>query len=629
MGWEQILLAVSFFVTGLVTAALVLRRLPGAGGGAGTGPGTGFSGVTPSPFVPLAPPMPAPSPPAPIPPPDPLVAVPTPPPGPPDGLVPPLALGRLHRFELIRPDRLPTFADVGGLDDLKAQMVDTVGLLVRHPAEARRYRITWNGLLLHGPPGVGKSLFARAIAGELGLNLVPISTSDLAGGRAGAARVEAAFTFAAAHLPCMLLFDEFDAVAATREGAADPRDETLTQLLQSLERYHPEPRLVVAATTNDIDAIDPAVTRPGRFDRLIRLDLPDANGRCAILESALAGRPVRPDIDLHALAERTRGMTPAAIAQAVEAAALAACRQAAGTGRIVRIASRHLTRAIDDRGGEDRPTVEYWSWARLVLPPHTLAELREVQSVLEHPESAAELGVDPPSGLLLTGPPGTGKTTIAKVLAAEAQCSFYPVSAADVTSRWVGDSERRIAHLFQRARANAPSIVFIDEIDAIASARGELSAYDRQLDQLLEEIDGMSSRPGVLVVGATNRPQALDPALIRGGRLARRLEIPLPDRDARLAILGQLTARMPMAGVDLGDLAAETEGFSGGDLKSLCQQAALEAMVRQHQEGGLGEEPAVCVTGDDFSAALAAHDHDPVPQQEQDVARRHRPRSGL
>jgi transitional endoplasmic reticulum ATPase len=186
------------------------------------------------------------------------------------------------------------------------------------------------------------------------------------------------------------------------------------------------------------------------------------------------------------------------------------------------------------------------------------------------------------------------------VLAAEADCSFYPVTGADITSRFVGESERLIARLFDRARDNAPSIVFIDEIDAIGSTRGELGAYDRQLDQLLQEIDGMSGQGGIFVIAATNRPDRIDPALLRGGRLSRTLEIPLPDLTARREMLRLVTAPMPLSGVDLDQLAAETSGFSGADLKALCQQAALEAMVRRG-----GDRGPVAVTADDVAAALA------------------------
>lgn len=497
--------------------------------------------------------------------------------------------------------RLPTFDDVGGFEALKAELRDTVGLVLAHPERADEYRITWGGLLLHGPPGCGKSFFARSIAGEFGCDLVAVNTSDLVTETIGAGpgRVEEAFAFASERLPCVLLFDEFDAVAGDRSRAHElggARD-VLTQLLQSVEQARSEPRLIVVATTNDIEALDPAAVRAGRFDRHVRLDLPDQAGRRAVFAAALHGRPHDADIDLDALAAASQGSTPAAIANVVEAAALAAFRESIGLTDVVRITERHLRNALEQRGGDDRPTVEDWNWDALVLPEGTEAELRQIQALLTDRSVSERLGVEPLNGVLLTGPPGTGKTTVAKVLAAEAGCSFYPASGADLSSRWVGESEKAIARLFDRARANAPSIVFLDEIDAIGATRGAWGAYDRQLDQLLQEIDGMGSHPGVMVLGATNRPEALDPALLRGGRLSRQIELPLPDRSARAAILQRLTARMTLDDVDLDAIAADTDGYSGADLKALCQQAAVQSLIRDVDDH--------VIDADEFRAALA------------------------
>jgi transitional endoplasmic reticulum ATPase len=518
------------------------------------------------------------------------------------------------QFEPAGSRRLPTFAAVGGNDELKREMTDTIGLLIRHAAAAEDYRISWNGVLLHGPPGTGKSFFARAVAGEFELGYIHVETADLVSPVQGAApeRVEEIFSFAMKHLPCLVFFDEIDAVTANRgdPNASGASRELLAQLLTSLEQHHSEPRLIVMAATNDVSAIDPAITRPGRFDRMIRLDLPDAKARQAVFAAALKNRPCG-KIDFADCARRTKGLTPAAIVRAVDAAALAALREKIGTGKPAPITINHLVHALTHTTGTDRPTVEDWSWDRLVLHPDTMDELKELQSLIEDPEIAAGMGVDAPTGVLLTGPPGTGKTTIAKVIAAEARCSFYPVSAADVTSKWVGDSERAIARLFQRARDNAPSIIFIDEIDAIAPRRGTstLDTYNRQLDQLLTELDGVSGHRGVTVIGATNRPADLDPALLRGGRLSRTIQLPLPDEDQRLALLVLLTERMPLAKVDLERLALETEGYSGADLKALCQQAALEALVRSGKRAP-ATAPKPTVSQADFTAAL--HDVGPA-----------------
>ena len=486
-------------------------------------------------------------------------------------------------FEVQRPDGLATFSAVGGMDALKQEIRDTVGLLLEHPDQADRYGIEWNGILLHGPPGVGKTFFAQAIAGEYRLNFIHVSTGDLVAGIQGqsAKNIDKAFQTALDNLPCLLFFDEFDSIAQRRADTPDQESRrTVNQLLTSLEAYRDQDGLLVMGATNNLEHLDPAVIRPGRFDRHVRIDLPDAAARQAILEAELGDRPVADDVDLAELVRRTEGMTPAAIEKVVDAAALAVFREAAQRGEQLALDEAHLLTALESLGGQDRPTVEHWTWDSLILPEETKAQLKQLQAIIEEPESARRFGIDPPSGLLLAGPPGTGKTTVAKVVAAQARCSFYPVSGADVMSKWVGESEGNIRRLFERARANRPSVIFIDEIDAIAAKRGEIQVHDTQVNQLLSEIDGIAGQRGVFVIGATNRPDQLDPALLRGGRLSRTIVLGLPDEPGRLAILRMFTARMPTVGVELGALAAQTEGFSPADLKALCQEAALAAMAR-------------------------------------------------
>jgi transitional endoplasmic reticulum ATPase len=503
-------------------------------------------------------------------------------------------------FEVEPPDELIRFDDVGGMDELKREVRDTVGLLLQHPDEAERYGIEWNGILLHGPPGVGKTFFARAIAGEYGLNLIHVSTGDLVSSLVGgsARNIDKAFDTALDNLPCLLFFDEFDSVAQRREGTPDQESRrTVNQLLTALEAHRDERRLLVMAATNSIQHLDPAVVRPGRFDRHIRIDLPDAEARRAIFATELEERPVGA-VDLDELVRRTEGMTPAAIEKVVDMAALDVFKQASETGRSVELDTEHLLSALERVGGQDRPTVEHWTWDSLVLDETIKAQLRQLQAVIEDPESARRFGVEPPTGLLLAGPPGTGKTTIAKVLAAQARASFYPVSGADVMSKWVGESEQNIRRLFERARENRPSIIFIDEIDAIAGRRGAIDVHDSQINQLLAEIDGIAGQRGVFLIGATNRPDQLDPALLRGGRLSRTVVLGLPDEEGRRKILALHTARMPTVGVRFDELARVTDGMSPADLKALAQEAAMAAMARD----GSAETPAV--THEDFEEAL-------------------------
>jgi transitional endoplasmic reticulum ATPase len=506
-------------------------------------------------------------------------------------------------FEVQPPDELIDFSEVGGMEDVKREVRDTVGLMLQHPEDAERYGIEWNGILLHGPPGVGKTFFAEAIAGEYDLNFIHVSTGDLVSSLVGgsAQNIDKAFRAAEQNAPCLLFFDEFDSVAQRRDNTPDQESRrTVNQLLTSLEGSRGVRGLLVMAATNSIEHLDPAVIRPGRFDRHIRIDLPDAAARQAVFQAELKERPVARDIDLQTLVQRTEGMTPAAIEKIVDMAALDVFRRASESGRELELTTDDLLGAIDRYGGQDRPTVEHWTWESLILPPNIKAQLQQLQSVIEDPESARRFGVEPPTGLLLAGPPGTGKTTIAKVLAAQAHCSFYPISGADVTSKWVGESERNIRQLFDRARENRPSIIFIDEIDAIAGRRGELEAHDSQVNQLLAEIDGVTGQRGVFIVGATNRPDQLDPALLRGGRLSRTIVLAVPDEEGRLAMLRLHTARMPTVGVRVEELARETDGMSPADLKALCQEAAMAAMARTTGNG----ETAPAVTHEDFEEGL-------------------------
>ncbi|MCY4107995.1 MAG: AAA family ATPase [Chloroflexi bacterium] len=553
--------------------------------------------------------------------PKPAIGMEPPPPGPPvsqaparTGGVPATASPAVaadadEDFKIVTPFECPTFDDVGGMESVKQQLRDTVGLVLAFPGEALELKVAFNGILLFGPPGTGKTFLAKAAAGEYGCNFLSLGSVELTSSFRGesAKKIARAFDVARANVPVIMFFDEFDAIGTRRDDTPGSSDDlrSLTQLLRSLEGVRDSPEVIVVAATNHIDQLDPAVIRPGRFDRRIRVDMPDSAARASIFEAQLSGRPTAEDIDVDELARLAEGLSAAAIADIVNTSALnvlADLREGSETSAITQELLETTTRG---RGGKDRPSSESWSWDSLILPEHTKRELQELQKLIEDSERARQLGIAPPSGALLYGPPGTGKTMIARVLAAEAKCSFYPVTGSDIVSKWLGQSQRNVERLFARAREHRPSIIFLDEIDAIAPSRGGMSAFgssmDQVVNQLLQEIDGLGSGPGIFVLGATNRRHMIDEALLRGGRLGRQIEVGLPDAGNRAALLEMFSSKMPLReGFDPVTLTDETEGLSGADIKSLCQEAAIQALMRTPQ----GQE--VFVGPNDFESAFAA-----------------------
>ncbi len=516
-------------------------------------------------------------------------------------------VGRDNQMRVVSPHDCETFADVGGLAHVKQQLRDSIGAILERPDEAARYQVVYNGVLFYGPPGTGKNLLSRAIAGEYGLRYLRFSPATIASSylHEAAANLRSLFELARANVPCMLYLDEIDTIAGDRgdQPSADHR-EVVTQLMVCLEEYRGVPGLVVAAATNDIDRLDPAL-REGRFDAKIHVPLPDPADRAEVLEVHLQrrGDTVAWDtIKLAELARLTHGYNAAALETVVSLAAQRALKTAAPLDQQI------LETVVRERGGQHRLSLEESvGWDDIVLPKTVRDQVMEILTVFANPDLAMDVGVRPPAGILLFGPPGTGKTTIAKAIASQVQASFYEMSAADLLSKWAGESEQRVAKLFAKARANRPSIIFIDEIDALLRRRQADSSNkweERVLSQFLRELDGLKGGEGVLLVGATNRVDAIDEAIV--GRRLSPIEVGLPDDNGRLKLLQLLCQHVKLGrGVDLKSLSSATDGMSGADLKRLRDAAGMKALNRTTRTGQR-PKTGISISMADFEAALEA-----------------------
>jgi transitional endoplasmic reticulum ATPase len=497
------------------------------------------------------------------------------------------------------------FSRVGGMHALKEEIRGIIEVVHTRRDEARRYGIVRNGILLYGPPGCGKTFFAEAIAGEFGLTFLRVglgsALTKFVGGAAEA--IEKVFAQARAHLPCLLFFDELDAIACRRDDAVSTHEQqTVNAFLQQIDANRDVPGLVIAAATNRLAEIDPAAIRDGRFDYKVKIYRPDFDARREILTTLLRDRPHERVTDVTGLAQEMEGFSAAQIRHVLDAAAMAAMEAGALIGE------GHLREALRERAAAGRPAGARLGWDDLILPEATKRKLQFIERFIEHPDLVRRLGVEPPTGVLLYGPPGTGKTTVARVLAAQTDASFHAVNAADVFSKWLGDSERRVKELFETARENVPALVFIDEIEAILGRRqdgdGAARAVSAVVNTFLAEMDGIEPTTRVFVIGATNRPDLLDEAVLRPGRLGDTIEIGLPDAAGRLALLRLHSRRMTLGpDVDLERLATETDGASGADLRGLCTAAGRNALLRALDAGS--KDPAVGM--DDFLRAREEH----------------------
>jgi transitional endoplasmic reticulum ATPase len=499
-----------------------------------------------------------------------------------------------------------TYEDIGGLQEEIQRVREMVELPLRHPELFQRLGIEPpKGVLLHGPPGCGKTLLARAVANESEANFYSINGPEIMSKFYGEseAKLREIFQQAQQNAPSIIFVDELDAIAPKREevtGEVERR--VVAQLLALMDGLSGRGNVIVIGATNRPGALDPALRRPGRFDREIEISVPDKKGRYEVLQIHTRGMPLSEDVDLQKLSAMTHGYTGADLSALGRETAMKALRRYLPQinleeERIPPEVLEKMEVTMEDFTGaykEVTPTamrevyieVSTVHWDDIGGLDDVKQHLKEaVEWPIKNPEMFTRLGIRAPKGILLYGPPGCGKTLLARAVATESEANFISIKGPEVFSKWVGESEKAIREVFRKARMAAPAVIFLDEIDSLTPRRGmgmsDSGVSERVISQLLTEMDGITSLYDIVVVAATNRPDMVDSAVLRPGRFDRLIYVPEPDEKSRLQVFKIYTKGMPIVNdVDLNQLTVATKYYSGADIESLCREAAMHALRR-------------------------------------------------